>query len=48
MSKIIVTIVFLLCQFGFVFSQENPDDLLKMLEDKPKRNIQPLHSKQRV
>jgi len=37
MSKLIVSIVFLLCQFGLVFSQENPDDLLKMLEEKPKK-----------
>ena len=37
MTKFLITITFLVCQFGVVFSQENPDDLLKMLEEKPKK-----------
>ena len=39
MLKIVFPIVFFVCQFGIVFSQENPDDLLKMLEEKPKKEF---------
>ena len=37
MTKFLISITFLVCQFGVVFSQENPGDLLKMLEEKPKK-----------
>ena len=37
MTKILISITFLLFQFGFVFSQDNPDDLLKMMDEKPKK-----------
>jgi hypothetical protein len=39
MLKRVFSIVFFVCQFGIVFSQENPDDLLKMLEEKPKKEF---------
>jgi hypothetical protein len=39
MTKLLISITFLVCQYGVVFSQENPDDLLKMLEEKPKKEF---------
>jgi hypothetical protein len=39
MTKFLISMTFLVCQFGIVFSQENPDDLLKMLEEKPKKEF---------
>jgi hypothetical protein len=39
MTKFLISFTFLVCQYGVVFSQENPDDLLKMLEEKPKKEF---------
>ena len=39
MTKFLISITFLICLSGVVFSQENPDDLLKMLEEKPKKEF---------
>ena len=39
MKKTIFFFSFALLQFGFLLAQENPDDLLKMMDDKPKKEF---------
>ena len=39
MTKILVSFSFILLQFGYIFSQDNPDDLLKMMEEKPTKEF---------